>query len=270
MCSLRFRSSKSWMSFRSTFWSHSGPTVAQPLCQFTLNVMRFQMQKGKLQMCSEPSSKSYLAIRSLCVRCFARIHVSRQAQALPIILGGQDLIGIARTGSGKTLAFLIPAIVHIEAQACNPLHPNSASPICLILAPTRELVAQTAEEASKLLENSTQGNHRHGISADCVYGGKSRQEQLRRCRGCAIVVATPGRLTDFVGSRDISLRRVTFPVLDEADRTFSSLSNCAWANGKTEQPQRDLTSNKRWLSTTKMIGESEKERNRRLSTHTAG
>jgi len=141
-----------------------------------------------------------------------------QAQALPIILGGQDLIGIARTGSGKTLAFLIPAIVHIEAQACNPLHPNSASPICLILAPTRELVAQIAEEASKLLENSTQGNHRHGISADCVYGGKSRQEQLRRCRGCAIVVATPGRLTDFVGSRDISLRRVTFLVLDEADR----------------------------------------------------
>ena len=95
--------------------------------------------------------------------------VRREPGRVQVNGNGRD----GRGESSKCCAFLCSCVVSMFVclQACNPLHPNSASPICLILAPTRELVAQTAEEASKLLENSTQGNHRHGISADCVYGG---------------------------------------------------------------------------------------------------
>jgi ATP-dependent RNA helicase DDX5/DBP2 len=139
-----------------------------------------------------------------------------QAQALPIILAGLDIIGIAKTGSGKTLAFLLPAIVHMEAQ--KPLSQDDTTPIVLILAPTRELVAQIAEEAAKLLEHSTEGSHPRGIWAQEVYGGKLRQAQLMKSKGAALIAATPGRLADFVNSGDMTLDRVTYFVLDEADR----------------------------------------------------
>lgn len=139
-----------------------------------------------------------------------------QAQALPIVLAGHDLIGIARTGSGKTLAFLLPAIVHIEAQ--EPVSFYHSTPITLVLAPTRELVAQIAQEAAKLCENSTQGAHPRGIWAREVYGGKQREAQAQKAKGCAIMAATPGRLTDFIQTGDVSLERVTYFVLDEADR----------------------------------------------------
>lgn len=142
-----------------------------------------------------------------------------QAQALPIILGGHDLIGIARTGSGKTLAFLIPAVVHIIAQ--EPVRKDVSSPIALVLAPVRELAQQIADQAAKLLSTSgveTRGTHPNGIWAQEVYGGKQRHDQLQKTKGCSLVVATPGRLTDFVTNKDMSLERVTYFVLDEADR----------------------------------------------------
>lgn len=140
-----------------------------------------------------------------------------QAQALPIIMAGHDLIGIAKTGSGKTLAFLLPAIVHMEAQ--KPLDKEDATPITLIVAPTRELVAQIAEEAGKLTACSQTGRHGpRGLWAQEVYGGKQRQQQLTKAHGAALIAATPGRLADFVNSGDMSLDRVTFFVLDEADR----------------------------------------------------
>jgi len=141
-----------------------------------------------------------------------------QAQSLPIVLRGEDLIGIARTGSGKTLAFLLPAMVHVEAQA--PPNRDQATPIVLILAPTRELVHQIAQEAGKLCEHSGNGasSHPRGIWAECVYGGKQRNEQLQRARGCSIIAATPGRLTDYLNAGDMTLDRTTYFVLDEADR----------------------------------------------------
>jgi len=140
-----------------------------------------------------------------------------QAQALPIILGGHDLIGIAKTGSGKTLAFLLPAIVHMEAQ--RELAKEDATPIVLIVAPTRELVQQIADEAGKLLEHSTEGNHKtRGIWAQEVYGGKQRNQQLAKAHGAALIAATPGRLSDFISSGDLSLDRITYFALDEADR----------------------------------------------------
>mmetsp|Transcript_29872 Transcript_29872/g.93360 ORF Transcript_29872/g.93360 Transcript_29872/m.93360 type:complete len:649 (+) Transcript_29872:88-2034(+) len=140
-----------------------------------------------------------------------------QAQALPIILGGHDLIGIAKTGSGKTLAYLLPAVVHIEAQ--KPLSKDTVTPIALIMAPTRELAVQISEEADKLLKKSAEGNHRGGIWPACVYGGKHKMEQLRNLwRGCHVLVATPGRLMDLLQHEELSLSRVTYFVLDEADR----------------------------------------------------
>jgi len=140
-----------------------------------------------------------------------------QAQALPLILGGHDLVGIARTGSGKTLAFLMPAIVHIEAQ--EPLQRGRATPIALVLAPTRELAVQICEEAEKLLGRSKEGRHADGVRAACAYGGLPKPEQLKALRwGCHVLVATPGRLADLLEQQEVSLSRVTYFVLDEADR----------------------------------------------------
>jgi len=142
-----------------------------------------------------------------------------QAQALPLALSGHDLVGIAKTGSGKTLAYLLPAMVHIEDQ--KPVAKGSSTPICLILAPVRELAVQIAEEAQKLLGGSKAGSHPKGLSSVAIYGGGSSNkgwqiEALRK--GCEIVAATPGRLVDLIEGRQISLSRVTYFVLDEADR----------------------------------------------------
>ncbi|EGR32101.1 hypothetical protein IMG5_097150 [Ichthyophthirius multifiliis] len=132
-----------------------------------------------------------------------------QSQSFPIILSGNDLIGIAQTGSGKTLAFLLPALVHISAQ--EPVRCGEG-PIVLVLAPTRELAMQIQEQFTKFGSKSK-------ISSVCIYGGIPKQYQERDLQGgCDIVVATPGRLIDFLESGTTDLRRVTQLVLDEADR----------------------------------------------------
>jgi ATP-dependent RNA helicase DDX5/DBP2 len=132
-----------------------------------------------------------------------------QAQGWPCALSGRDMVGLADTGSGKTLAFLLPAIVHINAQAY--LRPGDG-PIVLILAPTRELACQIKVEADKFGSSSR-------IQNTCVYGGAPKGPQVRDLkRGVEICIATPGRLIDFLESSTTNLRRVTYLVLDEADR----------------------------------------------------
>eukprot|EP00300_Choanocystis_sp_HF-7_P037053 c53041_g1_i1.p1 GENE.c53041_g1_i1~~c53041_g1_i1.p1 ORF type:complete len:500 (+),score=92.30 c53041_g1_i1:187-1500(+) len=132
-----------------------------------------------------------------------------QAQGWPCALSGRDMVGLAETGSGKTLAFLLPAIVHINAQAY--LRPGDG-PIVLVLAPTRELACQIKTEADKF------GSSSH-IKITCVYGGAPKGPQSRDLdRGVEICIATPGRLIDFLTTRKTNLRRVTYLVLDEADR----------------------------------------------------
>ncbi|XP_075527278.1 putative ATP-dependent RNA helicase DDX43 [Dermacentor variabilis] len=132
-----------------------------------------------------------------------------QSQAWPILLQGQDLIGIAQTGTGKTLAFLLPALIHIDSQPVP--REERKGPSCLILAPTRELAQQIEREAKKY--------HYRGIKCVCIYGGGSRREQIQTVNlGVEIVIATPGRLNDLVMNRIIDLNFVTFLVLDEADR----------------------------------------------------
>lgn len=142
-----------------------------------------------------------------------------QAQALPILLSGRNLVGIAQTGSGKTGAFLVPAIVHANDQ--RPLRWSDPGPIVLVLSPTRELAVQISDEAEKLLRHSSSGlSHPGGLRSCCFYGGGRKGEQLGKFTrdGSHIVVATPGRLLDFCREKKVSLHRVTYLCLDEADR----------------------------------------------------
>ncbi|CAI9112722.1 OLC1v1013204C2 [Oldenlandia corymbosa var. corymbosa] len=130
-----------------------------------------------------------------------------QAQGWPMALKGRDLIGIAETGSGKTLAYMLPALVHVTAQ---PRLAYGDGPIVLVLAPTRELAVQIQEEALKF------GSH---IRSTCIYGGAPKGPQIRDLkRGVEIVIATPGRLIDMLEAQHTNLKRVTYLVLDEADR----------------------------------------------------
>jgi ATP-dependent RNA helicase DDX46/PRP5 len=137
-----------------------------------------------------------------------------QAQAMPAIMSGRDVIGIAATGSGKTLAFLLPMFRHLLAQ--RPLA-FGEGPIGLVLCPTRELCLQTADEAKKFKKAL-------GIRTVPIYGGGPLVTQIAQLkRGAEIVVATPGRMIDVLclnGGRVTNLTRVTMVVLDEADRMF--------------------------------------------------
>ncbi|XP_045498371.1 ATP-dependent RNA helicase DDX42 [Colias croceus] len=134
-----------------------------------------------------------------------------QAAGVPAALSGRDLIGIARTGSGKTAAFLWPLLVHIMDQ--KELAPGDG-PIGLILAPTRELAQQIYMEAKKF-------GKVYNIRCVCCYGGGSKWEQTKALEGGAeIVVGTPGRVIDMIKCKATNLQRVTYLVLDEADRMF--------------------------------------------------
>ncbi|KAI5479913.1 ATP-dependent rna helicase dbp2 [Pseudohyphozyma bogoriensis] len=132
-----------------------------------------------------------------------------QAQGWPMALSGRDLVAVSKTGSGKTIAFALPAMIHINAQ---PLLSPGDGPIVLVLAPTRELAVQIQAECTKFGASSK-------IKNTCVYGGVPKGGQLRDLRdGCEIVIATPGRLIDVLESGGTNLRRVTYLVMDEADR----------------------------------------------------
>ncbi|XP_045779015.1 probable ATP-dependent RNA helicase DDX43 isoform X2 [Maniola jurtina] len=132
-----------------------------------------------------------------------------QSQAWPILLRGDDMIGIAQTGTGKTLAFLLPALIHIDGQPTP--REEREGPTVLILAPTRELALQIEKEASKY--------HYRGIKSVCVYGGGDRKEQIKVvAKGVDIVIATPGRFNDLVMARHLSAINFSYIVLDEADR----------------------------------------------------
>ncbi|KAF4614062.1 hypothetical protein D9613_007675 [Agrocybe pediades] len=134
---------------------------------------------------------------------------SIQCQAWPMALSGRDLVAIAQTGSGKTISFALPAMLHINAQ---PLLAPGDGPIALVLAPTRELAVQIQQECTKFGSNSR-------IRNTAIYGGAPKGPQIRDLqRGVEIVIATPGRLIDMLETQKTNLRRVTYLVMDEADR----------------------------------------------------
>merc|ERR1719235_1181125 len=132
-----------------------------------------------------------------------------QSVGWPAALSGRDMVGIAQTGSGKTLAYLLPGLVHIAAQP--PLRPGDG-PVGLVMAPTRELAMQIQTEVLKF-------SHASPIRCTAVFGGVSRYGQASDLRrGVEIVIATPGRLLDFLEQGTTNLKRVTYLCLDEADR----------------------------------------------------
>ncbi|XP_072933321.1 probable ATP-dependent RNA helicase DDX43 [Epargyreus clarus] len=132
-----------------------------------------------------------------------------QSQAWPILLSGEDMIGIAQTGTGKTLAFLLPALIHIEGQTIP--REERDGPTVLILAPTRELALQIDKEVSKYQYK--------GIKSVCLYGGGDRKMQIKVVsKGVDIVIATPGRLNDLVLAGHVNVINFSYIVLDEADR----------------------------------------------------
>lgn len=139
-----------------------------------------------------------------------------QQQGWPVALSGHDMIGIAETGSGKTLAFILPAVVHINAQ--NPLN-RGDGPISLVLAPTRELAMQINNECQKFCTMKDHRGNQMSVRHTVIYGGVPKGTQTKDLRdGCHIVIACPGRLIDFLESNVTNLKRVTYLCLDEADR----------------------------------------------------
>ncbi|XDD52936.1 DEAD/DEAH box helicase [Leptospira sp. WS4.C2] len=132
-----------------------------------------------------------------------------QAKSIPFAMEGNDLTGLAQTGTGKTMAFLLPTLHRLLSAS-----EEEALPYALVLAPTRELTIQIAEEARKLLEFTD-----FGVAT--IIGGTDykSQEQALGNKAC-IIVATPGRLIDFVKNHGLSLENVKVVILDEADRMF--------------------------------------------------
>ena len=132
-----------------------------------------------------------------------------QAQAIPALLDGRDLCGIAQTGTGKTAAFALPSLHYLAANP-KPRAPGACR--MLILSPTRELASQIAQsfvDYGKFLR----------LTVATVFGGVPINRQIRQMgQGVDIVVATPGRLLDLIDQRAISLRNVEIFVLDEADQ----------------------------------------------------
>ena len=130
-----------------------------------------------------------------------------QAQAIPVVLEGRDVVASAQTGTGKTAAFALPALQLIQGQKA-----PSKEPLALVVTPTRELAAQIDNVVSVVCKET-------GQRAVIVMGGAKFDKQIAQLeKGCDLLVATPGRLLDLMEHNHVSLSKVQVLVLDEADR----------------------------------------------------
>ncbi|NBO91678.1 MAG: DEAD/DEAH box helicase [Planctomycetia bacterium] len=151
---------------------------------------------------SLPLSSSVL---TAVARCGYRTPTPIQANCIPHAVNGKDVIGQAQTGTGKTAAFLLPFFQSWQPE-------ETIGPFALIMAPTRELVVQVADEAAKLTPHPD-------CRAASIIGGQRLKSQMSALkRGAAIVIGTPGRVIDHLRRGTLSLDRVRYVVLDEADR----------------------------------------------------
>ena len=131
-----------------------------------------------------------------------------QVRAIPLLLEGRDLLGLAQTGTGKTAAFALPILQRLAAEQI----PGHRVPRALILVPTRELAVQVGESFAAY---GAQLHLRHTV----IFGGVNQTAQIRALgKGVDIIVATPGRLLDLISQRCVRLERISHFVLDEADR----------------------------------------------------
>jgi len=144
-----------------------------------------------------------------------------QKRCLPIVMSGRDLIACAQTGSGKTAAFLLPILQKLMesqddshagemVQADNHTGEMIQAPQCLVITPTRELVMQIKDEAEKLSMGSL-------VKYGVPYNGTLDNMQ----KGCNVLIATPGRLMDFVDNGQVIFENLKYLVLDEADRLLN-------------------------------------------------
>ncbi|CAF3496532.1 unnamed protein product [Rotaria socialis] len=205
--------------FRKNFYT----VVPEIACMTELEVAAYREELDGIKVtgkrCPRPIKAWSQCITSdKILQCLKKSNYERptpiQAQALSIILSGRDMIGIAKTGSGKTLAFLLPLFRHIKDQP--PLEGDDG-PIAIIMTPTRELALQTTKECKKF-------SKLFDIRCVAVYGGTGISEQIAELkRGAEIIVCTPGRMIDMLaanGGKVTNVRRVTYVVVDEADRMF--------------------------------------------------
>jgi len=133
-----------------------------------------------------------------------------QAQTIPLVCQGRDVIGIAQTGTGKTAAFALPILNYLNSKR---FRPERQSARVLVLSPTRELSGQIADSFR------TYGRHIRPLSVELAIGGVPINRQIRAvARGLEVLVATPGRLLDLVSQRALRLDKIEVLVLDEADR----------------------------------------------------
>jgi len=158
----------------------------------------------------------------------------------PTALSGRDCVAVAPTGTGKTLGYLLPAIVHISAQ--EPVKAADRSPIVLVIAPTRELAQQIMEQAS-LYGSAITDLGAQALKPFCVFGGVKKNDQKFEFEKISpdLLVATPGRLMDFLRDGTINLRRVTYFVIDEVDRLISP-------DGKQRLAHNDFVDDMKFIS----------------------
>lgn len=208
-----------YQPFRRNFYSE--PIEMADWTEDEVATLRMQLDNIKVRGVDVPKPVEKWAQCGLGVQVLEVIQklgydapTSIQAQAVPAIMSGRDVIGVAKTGSGKTIAFLLPMFRHIKDQrSLEPLD----GPIGLILSPTRELATQIHKECKPFLKAL-------GLRAVCAYGGAPIKDQIADLkRGAEIVVCTPGRMIDLLAAnsgRVTNLKRITYVVLDEADRMF--------------------------------------------------
>ena len=131
-----------------------------------------------------------------------------QAQAIPVLMQGEDVIGQAQTGTGKTAAFGIPLLEMLD--------PKAKTTSAIVMCPTRELAVQVAQEIKKLAK------YKKGMVVLAVYGGEQIQKQINALkRPVHVIVGTPGRIMDHLDRRTINLSKIKMVVLDEADEMLN-------------------------------------------------
>lgn len=208
-----------YQPFRKSFYHE--PSELSEMTEDELADLRLELDGIKIRGVDAPKpvqkwSQCGLGVQSLEViqKLGYEKPSSIQAQAIPSIMSGRDVIGVAKTGSGKTIAFLLPMFRHIKDQ--RPLD-SLDGPVGLIMTPTRELATQIHKECKPFLKALN-------LRAVCAYGGAPIKDQIADLkRGAEIIVCTPGRMIDLLAAnsgRVTNLRRVTYVVLDEADRMF--------------------------------------------------
>lgn len=208
-----------YQPFRKSFY-HEPPELSE-MTEEEVADLRLELDGIKIRGMDAPKpvqkwSQCGLGVQSLDV--IQKLGYDRptsiQSQAIPAIMSGRDVIGVAKTGSGKTIAFLLPMFRHIKDQ--RPLE-SLDGPVGLVMTPTRELATQIHKECKPFLKALN-------LRAVCAYGGAPIKDQIADLkRGAEIIVCTPGRMIDLLAAnsgRVTNLKRVTYIVLDEADRMF--------------------------------------------------